>query len=360
LVLGRSANSDCYIIDWPLAASVARAVAGSGSGKRSIRRADLARAARGSGGLVRRYTGLEPPGRLPSPELVDRREWIDANLASLRAMSAGVEDRLGESLDLPGPFGGALRRAAGVAAAVELGLASGYMAQRVLGQYDIVLIGPRRPPRLLFVAPNLDGARRRLGADREPFLRWVALHESTHAVQFGAVPWLREHLGGIAEDLLNGAFARLSVRDLAVLVGRALSADPRRLLAGVRDGEWLSPFVPEPRRRMLADLQATMALVEGYSEHVMDAVGEDLDPAYRELREGLEQSRSERSLLEAFLSRLLGMELKLRQYRLGKAFCDEVAERRGIGTLNRVWEEPAALPRLSELRRPGRWLGRVG
>ena len=29
--------------------------------------------------------------------------------------------------------------------------------------------------------------------------------------------------------------------------------------------------------------------------------------------------------------------MKLRQYRQGKAFCDEVAERRGIVTLNKVW-----------------------
>jgi coenzyme F420 biosynthesis associated uncharacterized protein len=309
---------------------------------------------------VRQYTGLRAQGRLPSPELVDRREWIDANLDSLRAMSAGVEQRLAESVDFPGRVGAALRRAAGVAAAGELGLACGYMAQRVLGQYDIVLIGPRRPPRLLFVAPNLDGARRRLGVERDPFLRWIALHESTHAVQFAAVPWLREHIGGIGEELLSGAFAGVSARDLAALVGRVLGTDPRRLLAAIRDGEWLSPFVSEPHRRMLARLQATMALVEGYSEHVMDAVGEQIDPAYRELRPRLERTRTERSLLEAFVSRLLGMELKLRQYHLGKAFCDEVASRRGIATLNRVWAEPSALPRPSELRQPGRWLARVG
>jgi uncharacterized protein (DUF2342 family) len=91
----------------------------------------------------------------------------------------------------------------------------------------------------------------------------------------------------------------------------------------------------------------------------MDAVGEQLDPAYRELRDHLERNRAERGALEALLSRLLGMELKLRQYRLGKAFCDEVAERRGIATLNRAWEEPETVPRLSELQRPGRWLARV-
>jgi coenzyme F420 biosynthesis associated uncharacterized protein len=352
-----SANTD--VIDWPLAASVARGVAGRGSGKRSIRRTDLARAARGSGGLVRRYTGLELRGRLPAPELVDRREWIEANLASLRGMSAGAEQRIAESLDLPGSLGGALRRAAGVAAAVELGLASGYMAQRVLGQYDIALIGPRRPPRLLFVAPNLDGARRRLGADREPFLRWIALHESTHAVQFGAVPWLREHIGGIGEELLNGAFARVSARDLAALVGRALGTDPRRLLAALRDGEWLSPFVSEPRRRLLADLQATMALVEGYSEHVMDALGAEVLPEYEGLRDAMERRRRSRSAPERLLMRLLGLDQKMKQYEDGKRFCDSVVSEAGIETLNFVWHAPTALPTARELRSPSAWIGRL-
>jgi uncharacterized protein (DUF2342 family) len=91
----------------------------------------------------------------------------------------------------------------------------------------------------------------------------------------------------------------------------------------------------------------------------MDALADDLDQPFAELRERFDRGRDERGLIEALLSRLFGLELKLRQYRLGKAFCDEVAERRGIETLNRVWSEPATLPRLSELEHPGRWLARV-
>ena len=88
-----------------------------------------------------------------------------------------------------------------------------------------------------------------------------------------------------------------------------------------------------------------MTIVEGYSEHVMDAVIADLDEPFGELRDRMERGREQRGLIEALLSRLLGLDLKLRQYRLGKSFCDEVAERRGIETLNRVWSEPATLPR---------------
>jgi putative hydrolase len=102
-----------------------------------------------------------------------------------------------------------------------------------------------------------------------------------------------------------------------------------------------------------------MSVVEGYSEHVMDAVGADLDPAYLEMRDAMEERRSERGFLETLLARLLGLEMKMRQYRQGKAFCDEVVKRRGIETLNLVWSEPAALPRPSEIEQPGRWLARV-
>lgn len=347
------------LIDWGVADRVARTLAGNGTGKRSVRRADLRKASRGSVRLVTDYTGLEPKGRLPAAEVVDRREWIAANLESLQSMSAGFEDGLARSLRAPGPLGSGLRAGAGIAAGVEMGVVSGFLAQRVLGQYDVALVGPARPPRLLFVAPNLADAQKRLGAEREPFLRWIALHESTHVVQFAAVPWLRDHIGGTAEKLLADAFAGVSAGELAAALRRLLTPDPRRIAAAVRSGEWLSPFMSKPRRRLLARLQTTMAIVEGYSEHVMDAVGAELGPAFAEMRERVEERRGQRGLLEMLLSRLLGVEMKLRQYEQGKAFCDEVAERRGIAALNRVWAEPGTLPRPSELEHPGRWISRV-
>jgi len=350
--------SEQGLIDWALADRIARALAGNGSGKRSVKRADLQKASRGAGRLVRDYTGLEPAGRLPSAEIIDRREWIDANLASMQTMAAGAERGLAEAISLPGPFGSGLRGLAGKAAGVEMGLASAYLAQRVLGQYDVALIGPARPPRLLFVAPNLAEAQRSLDADRQTFLRWIALHEATHAVQFGSVPWLREHIGSMAEELLAGAFAGVSVGELT-RAGRHLLSDPRRLIGALRSGEWMSPFVGRSRVRLMRRLQTTMAIVEGYSEHVMDAVGAELGPDYARLRDRLETGRDRRNPIESLISRLLGLDMKLRQYRQGKAFCDEVIERRDITTLNRVWSEPRAMPRPSELSQPGRWLRRV-
>ena len=60
------------------------------------------------------------------------------------------------------------------------------------------------------------------------------------------------------------------------------------------------------------------------------------------------------------LQRLLGLDLKMRQYEEGKAFCDRVVERGGIAALNRVWETPEALPTAAELQDPAAWIGRTG
>jgi uncharacterized protein (DUF2342 family) len=77
------------------------------------------------------------------------------------------------------------------------------------------------------------------------------------------------------------------------------------------------------------------------------------------MRDRLEARRASRSGIDAIVARMLGLDLKLRQYRLGKAFCDAVVDVAGIEGLNRVWASPEALPDLGELERPHAWLERV-
>ena len=103
-----------------------------------------------------------------------------------------------------------------------------------------------------------------------------------------------------------------------------------------------------------------MSVIEGHAEHVMDAASRQLDTGYARLRERLEARRASQGGLGEVILRLLGMELKLRQYTVGKAFCDTVVSEAGIEGLNRVWRAPESLPTLAELEQPGGWLDRVG
>ena len=102
-----------------------------------------------------------------------------------------------------------------------------------------------------------------------------------------------------------------------------------------------------------------MALVEGHAEHVMDAAGEALVADLPRLRGALDASRAERSPMAAMLERLLGLDLKLRQYREGRAFCDAVVARAGMGGLNTAFAGPEQLPTLAEIADAESWLSRV-
>ena len=80
-----------------------------------------------------------------------------------------------------------------------------------------------------------------------------------------------------------------------------------------RSGDILT-FVVGPSERALIDrLQTVMAVIEGHAEHVMDAVGVELLPSLPKLRAAMQERRRSGSPLARLLSRLLGIELKLRQ-----------------------------------------------
>jgi coenzyme F420 biosynthesis associated uncharacterized protein len=343
------------IVDWTLAERVAGALAGSGpawNGTEEEIREESERAAE----LVRHYTGLKPKSELPAAELVDRGEWAQVNLESFQHLSARVEEHLQERVN-GSKARGFQRTIVGAATGAEVGLAVGYLSQRVIGQYDVALIGPARAPRLLFVGPNLSAARRRLDVDRDLFLRWIALHETTHAVHFASVPWLRDHIGAIAEELFEKATIEVKPGEI---LGKLVRLNPRELMRSVTNGELATLLWPEPQRQLVERLTTTMTLVEGYAEHVMDAVGDQLDPGFTDLRQALDRDRERRGLLDSIVSKVLGLEMKLAQYRRGKAFADEVVRAHGIRTLNRAWRDPDSLPRPEELDDPAEWVDRVG
>jgi uncharacterized protein (DUF2342 family) len=61
-----------------------------------------------------------------------------------------------------------------------------------------------------------------------------------------------------------------------------------------------------------------------------------------------------------FMSRLLGLEAKMRQYAEGEHFVHEVEKAGGPALLARVWQGPEWLPTLTEVRSPAEWVARAG
>ena len=335
------------MIDWGLAERIASGVAGTPSGGTALA-GDLDSVAVEARERVVAYTGLQPTREIPPPEAVDRREWLRLNLKTMRSTMEPLEAKLSG--------GGPLRAVGGMLVGVELGGLTGYLSQRVLGQYELVLLDPASPERLLFVAPNLREAARRLDVGEADLVTWVGIHEVTHAVQFTGVPWLREHLATQLRALLETVEVSVDVGKLPALPSLD---DLRGAVDRFREGGLVTMVAGPERMAILDRVQAAMSVVEGHAEHVMDAVGEDLLPSLPELRSALDRRRKEKPPAVKLLERLIGLELKMRQYELGREFCDAVVERGGVEALNRVWRSPEALPTLPELEDPAAWIRRT-
>jgi coenzyme F420 biosynthesis associated uncharacterized protein len=328
----------------------------AGKGDAAPPTADLPALAADSERRVIDYTRLRPTRALPPPEGIGRQEWISTNIKAMRELLDPVLDRAGDGL---GPLRPAVQIFLGLAVTTEVAVVLGYLAQRVLGQYELVLLDDAAdpsPPRLLFVLPNLGQAVENFGAQEGEFMTWVTLHEVTHAVQFAAVPWLHGHVAGLVRELLKSAELRMDTPRKLHLPSRA---EIRRVGNALRRGDLVSIFTNSTERETLDRVQAVMAVIEGHAEHVMDAVAPDLLPSLPKLRAAIDRRRKSQTGLSRLLAKLLGLELKMRQYEQGKFFCDAIVQRAGTEALVRVFSAPEALPTLAELLDPPAWLRRV-
>ena len=301
--------------------------------------------------------GSPLPGVVERAGVVDRAGWVRANTGSFASLMSKLETDL---LDQVIPPGGGLAKATVALAnrwvtTRQLGFLLGFMGTRVLGQYDLALLSAEAAPgRLLFVEENIRATARALGVPVGPFRTWIALHETTHAFEFEAHPWLRPYLAERLERQLT-----LFGKDARGLGREALRGLGRSLRGEGDGGHWIERMMGPEQRTLFRETQAVMSLLEGFSDYVMDEVGRELVPDVAVISARFHERRTKRSTIERSILRLTGMDLKLEQYRKGELFVRAIAEQRGPTALTRLWEGPETLPREGEIEAPERWIRRV-
>ena len=340
------------LVDWDLAAATAGALGKTGPNvsytEASEVVAELRQLADEAAGHVASYTELSGPA---SPvRVVDRKDWATINISGLRQVINPLVAKLTGDRD-PGPLVNAVgSRVTGVQAGTVLA----YLSGKVLGQYEVFSSDPGT---LLLVAPNIVEVERKLGAEPRDFRLWVALHEVTHRTQFTAVPWLRNHFLGEVRAFVDAA--QSPGEQLAERLRRAVGA----LADSIRNPDSRASvldLVQTPAQKAVLDrLTAIMTLLEGHAEFVMDGVGPEVVPSVEEIRSRFNRRREAANPFERMLRKLLGIEVKLRQYAEGRRFVHGVVERVGMTGFNRVWESPLTLPYLNELGDPDAWVARV-
>ena len=244
-------------------------------------------------------------------------------------------------------------------AGLQLGAGLAFLSSRVLGQYELFPPGgpaEDRPGRLLLVAPNILAIERELDLDPADFRLWVCLHEETHRVQFGAVPWLRGYLTGQVAELAAGL--ELDAEHAGERAWAAVGAVAAALRGA--PGPSLAEALQSPaQQRRLATLTAVMSLLEGHADVVMDEVGPGVVPSVAAIRARFQQRREQPGGVEAAVRRLLGFDAKLKQYADGARFVRGVVDRVGMPGFNQIWTAPDTLPSAAELADPAAWVSRV-
>jgi coenzyme F420 biosynthesis associated uncharacterized protein len=306
---------------------------------------------------VRELTGLPGAPDDGLVAVVDRPGWIRANVDGFRVVFEPLVQHMAERGGTGLPGGSVISSVGSRVTGMQAGLILSYLASRVLGQYELFL--PPDPDatsqdapagRLTLVAPNIVMIERELGVDPSDFRRWVCLHEETHRTQFTSVAWLRPYVQAQMTEFLLA-----SDLDPASILGRLRAAAD----AVTGSGSLIEAIQSPRQREILERLTSVMTLVEGHGDYVMDAVGPAVVPSVEQIRAKFSSRRSTAGPMEQALRRILGIDLKMKQYEQGSRFVRMVVAEAGMETFNKVWTSPETLPTPAEIAQPLEWLERV-
>jgi coenzyme F420 biosynthesis associated uncharacterized protein len=364
VVLGRRAEVSAQrgLIDWPEAERIAAARVRRATGALDRRELDqagpvYAEAMTRIVPALSEALGANLPGVVERSGVVDRQTWIHANADSFAALMGKVEGDLMRQMLPPGA--GLLRSSTAIASRAlttrQIGYLLGFLGKRVLGQYDIALLSAEATPgRLMFVDENIRQVAATLDVPLNQFRTWIALHETTHAFEFEAHPWLRPYLA----ERLERQMASLSA-GVSLLNGETISR-MGSVLRGAGSGEsWAEGLMSDDQRREFREIQAVMSLMEGFSDYMMDEVGKDLVPDVDLISTRFHARREQKSIMERAMMRVTGMDLKMEQYKKGQEFVAAVVRARGADAMRMLWHGPETLPLPEEIDLPSRWLARV-
>ncbi len=311
--------------------------------------------------LVEDFCELRSRAGTAKAEVIDRKTWIQRNIAGFRHIIDPLADKMSISSHVSerrplGLLSQAGRTVSSKVLGLELGIVLGVLSQRVLGQYDLLLAeeasedsdeGPSTPGGVVYyVGPNIMRLEKTHGFSVRDFRFWIALHEVTHRTQFTAVDWLRPYFLGLVDEGLGGF--QMDTDHVAEAAKSAFD----RIKSGknpISDDGIVSLFISPEQKKSISKVQALMTLLEGHGNYVMDSLGADHVHGQAYMSRVLRERRQQGGFAKLVL-RLIGMEMKMRQYEEGQKFINSVDARLGIRGLDPAWLAEENLPTLEELR----------
>ena len=243
---------------------------------------------------------------------------------------------------------------------ITVGSMIGSLAQRAFGQYDLPLARPHTSE-ILVVAASVESFASDWSIPPDDLRMWVLTHEltshavlATPAVTDGLMESVRRHVGSFRPDpaAFMSAMGDIDPSDPAALETlQKTLGDPMTIVGAMRspEQEALAPF-----------LDARVAAVTGYVDHVVDAVGSRILGNASPIAEAVRRRRLDGRTDADLAEKLLGVSLPRALQRRGADFVTGVIERAGEEPLRGMLASAERLPTPNELDAPGLWLARLG
>jgi putative hydrolase len=304
---------------------------------------------------------------------VNRGTWAHGALTDYRQLFERLAGSLGRATDLTAPgldpndpsdpfsamLNGLMKMVGPMMLSMTAGSMVGHLARQAMGTYHLPV--PRPPgSEVQVVVPNVAAFAEGWSLDGDDLRLWVCLSELTHHLVLD-VPHVRARLNDLLETYVGGFEPDASALEEKLgSFDPSMMGDPAGLQKLFTDPELLLGAVRSPgQRALLPRLDALVAVVVGYTDHVMDVVTGRLLGSSGRLTEAVRRNRVEASDSDRFVERLLGLELTQAAYDRGAAFVDGVVERGGEDALARLWQDERTLPTPAEVDAPGLWLARL-
>jgi putative hydrolase len=300
---------------------------------------------------------------------VNRSEWTSESLVVYRPFF----ERFGEALGRPATeeiasdftagdplgamFGQMIQSMGPMMVAMSAGAMIGHLGQQTLGQYDLPV--PRPTNDVLVVPSAIDAAAAEWELPLEEVRLWVLVHElAAHATV--SLPHVRRRLDALFIDFAT-AFRLDSPALLEQFSDITDLSRIGELAETLNDPNALFDMMRTATHDLLVpQLDALVAIVTGFIDHVVTTVCGTLVPSHEQIRYRLRSRTADDVEADQFMERLLGLNITERTLERGSAFIAGVIERVGDDGLNRLWKDELDLPTAAEVDAPGLWLARIG
>jgi len=322
------------------------------------------------------FTTLSPVA-LP-PVAWSRAEWIEATLPAWKTMAEPVVTTLSAALsgataaqmngDTPDGMDALssllhplLGRAVDAMFGAHVGEGLGRAATAVLTGTDLGLPLLAKP-QIAILPTNVAALTQQTELDAEDLLLYCSLREAARQRLFAEVAWISPQIVALVQHYARETKVDPDELSHTLITRLPTQFSPETIAAfqaNLSDILFRPETSPE-QDQILARLNALLALIEGWVEHVTELAASRWLPNSAALSESLRRHRAVARPAESVVTPFIGMNLSLASIRQAADFWEAVRQARGIDGRDDIWRHPDALPSAQDTADPTAFLDRSG